>query len=155
MLFKKTQEEEPAPTVFSFEDLKHRPHQPFSTSYMNAMPLSDLSEVEVNEEPETVIAEGVCIKGTISFQKLLRIDGSFEGELVSTGKLIVGPTGVVKAHLDLEEAFIAGKVVGDICVKKSLVLRGRAEVHGNITAPLMSVDEGVSIVGSLNVSQAH
>ncbi|MBS0607586.1 MAG: hypothetical protein JSR57_11600, partial [Verrucomicrobia bacterium] len=34
------------------------------------------------------------------------------------------------------------------------VLRGRAEVRGNVTAPLVSMDEGVSIIGQLNVSPA-
>ena len=100
-----------------------------------------------------MIAEGVSIKGTMSFQKLVRVDGDFEGELVSSGRLIVGPTGNVKANLNLEEAFISGKVTGDITVKKRLVLRGRAEVRGDISAPLLSVDEGVSITGILNIAQ--
>lgn len=100
---------------------------------------------------ETVIGENVEIKGTLSFPGLLRIDGAFEGELLSTGKLIVGPTGSVKADIDLEEAFIAGKVIGNITVKTRLTLRGRAEVIGDINAPLISVDEGVSIMGKVEV----
>lgn len=136
----------------TFPHLATRPPIPFTTDIMNA-----LSHVEVEEsetlEPETIIAEGVCIKGTITFKKLLRIDGSFEGELVSTGKVIIGPTGSVKANLNLEEAFISGKIVGDINVTKRLILRGRAEVRGDITAPLLSVDEGVCIIGILNIAQ--
>lgn len=104
------------------------------------------------EEPETIIGENVSLKGTLSFQKMIQIDGTFEGEIESKGKLIIGPRGVVKAHLNLEEAFIAGKVEGDITVKERLVLRGRAEVRGNITAPLLSVDEGVSIIGQVYVT---
>ncbi len=100
---------------------------------------------------ETVIGQNVEIKGTLSFPGLLRIDGAFEGELLSTGKLIVGPTGSVKADIDLEEAFIAGKVIGNITVKTRLILRGRAEVIGDINAPLISVDEGVSIMGKVEV----
>lgn len=104
------------------------------------------------EEPETVIAENVNIKGTLSFSKLLKIDGTFEGEIDSQGKLIVGPTGFVKSNLNLREALIAGKIEGDIVVKEKLVLRGRAEVRGNITAPLLSVEEGVSIIGQVYVT---
>lgn len=109
-------------------------------------------EISDPEEPETVIGEHVSLKGTLSFQKLVRIDGSFEGELESQGKLIVGPKGFVKANLNLQEAFIAGKIEGDITVKERLVLRGRAEIKGNITAPLLSVDEGVSIIGQVYVT---
>jgi len=104
------------------------------------------------EEPETVIGENVSMKGTLSFERLLRVDGTFEGEIESKGKLIVGPKGLIKAHIDLQEALIAGKVEGDITVKEKLTLRGRAEVRGNITAPLLTVDEGVSIIGQVYVT---
>jgi len=115
-------------------------------------PAYDSTPQPVIEEPETIIAENVNIKGTLSFQRLLRIDGTFEGEIDSNGKLVIGPTGFVKSNLNLQEAFISGKVEGDIVVKERLVLRGRAEVRGNITAPLLSVDEGVSIIGQVYVT---
>jgi cytoskeletal protein CcmA (bactofilin family) len=141
----------------TFPNLDDRPRTPFTTDLMNAIDPSAYDTIEEKEEevefPETTIAEGIRITGTMSFQKLIRIDGSFEGELISTGKLIIGPKGHVKANIDLEEAFISGKLVGDITVRKRLVLRGRAEVHGTITAPLISVDEGVTIVGMLNIAQ--
>jgi cytoskeletal protein CcmA (bactofilin family) len=136
-----------------FPDLASRPVHPFTTDLMNAIEPHPLEGDPGDELPETIIAEGVSIKGTLSFQRLIRIDGSFEGELLSSGSIIVGPTGSVKAHLALEEAFISGKVTGDIIVKKRLVLRGRAEVCGDITAPLLSVDEGVSIIGILNIAR--
>jgi cytoskeletal protein CcmA (bactofilin family) len=108
-------------------------------------------EAHFDEEPETIIGENVTMKGELHFKRLLRIDGTFEGDLISNGKLIVGPKGSVKAHINLQEAFISGKVDGNITVTERLVLRGRAEVHGDITAPLLSVDEGVSIVGIVTV----
>jgi cytoskeletal protein CcmA (bactofilin family) len=139
-----------------YNDLASRPPNPFSTDLMNALEPHAFEVIEEEgkeEEPETTIAAGISIKGTMSFQKLIRIDGSFEGELLSSGKLIVGPTGSVKANINLDEAFISGKFTGDITVKTRLVLRGRAEIRGDITAPLLSVDEGVSIIGILNVVQ--
>lgn len=138
----------------AFPDLATRPPNPFTTDLMNSLDPHAFETIEEDEQPETVIAEGVSVKGTMSFKKLVRIDGTFEGELESTGKIIIGPTGNVKANINLEEAFISGKITGDINVKKRLVLRGRAEVRGDITAPLLSVDEGVSIVGILNIAQA-
>jgi len=102
----------------------------------------------------TLIAEEVTIKGELTFTSSLRIDGIFEGELISSGTLIVGPTGFVKANINLQEAFISGTVEGDITVAERLVLRGRASVTGNITAPIISVDEGVSIVGQMRIASA-
>ena len=138
----------------------YQPEAP-RTMYQEEIPpdmesLSSLSKtvetkVTSYDDPETVIGEKVAIKGTLSFERHLRIDGSFEGELLSDGKLVVGPKGYVKADLNLLEAFISGKVEGDISVKKRLVLRGRAEIHGNIKASTLSVDEGVTIIGKVEV----
>ncbi len=65
---------------------------------------------------------------------------------------MIGPEGFVKADMDLYEAEVSGKVEGNITVKNRLILRGRAEVKGNITAPRLSVDEGVSIIGQVYVT---
>ncbi len=104
------------------------------------------------EEPETIIGEGIKIKGEISFERFIRIDGEFEGELISEGKVTVGPKGVVRADLNLNEAIIEGTVEGNITVKERLELRGDARVHGDISARLLAIDEGVTIVGKLTVN---
>jgi len=109
-------------------------------------------EEEPEEIPDAYIGPGVSLKGDLEFPNLLRIDGKFEGTVQSSGRIIVGPEGHVIANLKLKEAFISGKIEGDIFVEDRLVLRGRAEIYGNVTAPVVSVDEGVTIVGQLCVS---
>ncbi len=106
----------------------------------------------VEEEPETTLGEGVIFRGELSFERLLRIDGTFEGELLSQGKVIVGPKGKVKANINLREAIIEGEVVGNITVEEKLHLRGEASVQGDIRAKSLCVDEGVRIVGHLHIS---
>lgn len=103
------------------------------------------------EEPETTLGEGVTFRGELTFERLLRIDGTFEGELISKGKVIVGPKGQVKADLNLREAIIEGKVEGNITVEERLELRGVASVTGDITAKLLSVDEGVTLCGQVTI----
>lgn len=104
------------------------------------------------EEPETTLGEGVSFRGELSFERLLRIDGSFEGELLSQGKVIVGPRGKVKANLHLREAIIEGEVIGNIEVQEKLELRAEAKVIGDITAKSLTVDEGVQITGHVHVT---
>ncbi len=103
------------------------------------------------EEPETTLGEGVTFRGELRFERLLRIDGFFEGELLSKGKVIVGPKGSVKANLNLREAIIEGKVVGNITVEGRLELRQGASVEGDIKAASLSVDDGVRIIGLVEV----
>ncbi len=104
------------------------------------------------EEPEVIIGEDVTIKGEIVYSSTLLIDGTFEGTIKTEGKLIVGPKGAVKSNVSLEEAYISGKVEGDILVKTKLVLKYPAEIYGNITAPSVSIEEGVTIVGQLCIT---
>jgi len=109
--------------------------------------------IEDEEQPETTLGEGVVFKGELSFQNFLRIDGQFEGDLLSDGKLVIGPSGVVKAtELKLKEAIIEGRLEGNIFVQERLELRGQAEVRGDIKAKFLSVDEGVTLVGSVDVT---
>lgn len=103
------------------------------------------------EEPETTLGEGVTFRGQLSFERLLRIDGTFEGELLSEGKVIVGPKGKVKANLNLREAIIEGTVEGNITVQEKLMLRGEAVVTGDITAKSICVDEGVRMCGLVSI----
>lgn len=103
------------------------------------------------EEPETTLGEGVSFRGELSFERLLRIDGTFEGELLSQGKVIVGPKGKVKANLNLREAIIEGTVEGNITVQEKLLLRGDAFIKGDIRAKSICVDEGVRILGHMTV----
>ncbi len=118
-------------------------------------PAPSVPEQEISEEPETTISENVSMRGSLIFQNVLRIDGTFEGELVSQGKLIVGPKAHVKADINLDEAFISGKVEGNIRVRNRLVLRGRAEIKGDISALTLSVDEGVQIMGHVKVGHTE
>ncbi|NGX54508.1 MAG: hypothetical protein KR126chlam2_00119 [Chlamydiae bacterium] len=104
------------------------------------------------EEPETTLGEGVTFNGELKFDRLLRIDGTFEGELISEGKVIVGPKGKVKANLNLKAAIIQGEVEGNITCKERVELRDEAVVTGDIQAKLLSVDEGVTIVGNVLVT---
>lgn len=103
------------------------------------------------EEPDTVIGESVVFKGALQFERLLRIDGQFEGELTSSGALIVGPTAQVTANLHLQTARIEGQVTGDLHITDRLELRSGARIQGSITARTLLVEEGVQITGHVKV----
>lgn len=119
------------------------------------MPVDDSSIYEPSplaQEPDFVLGESATIVGKIAFQGHAVIDGVFEGEFEGGRSLMIGSQGYVKADIVVDEAEIAGKVEGNITVKNRLVLRGNAEVRGNITAPRISVDEGVAIMGQVHVT---
>lgn len=120
---------------------------------ISSKPTTKTSPSILEDEPETIIGKAVKLNGELSFDRLLRIDGSFEGKLVSKGSLIVGPRGSLMGNIEgMRELVIdGGRVVGNIAVKK-LTIRSKGEVHGDITANVMKIDPGCIIMGKINVN---
>lgn len=99
---------------------------------------------------ETVLSEGVTVKGELHFDKQLRINGSFEGSLYAQGKVIIGEKGSIKGDIHLDTAEIHGKVLGNITVK-TLILGSTAQVTGNIKASLVNIQKGAKLLGQIEV----
>lgn len=99
---------------------------------------------------ETILAEGVMVKGELRFDKQLRINGSFEGSLQTSGKVVVGSTGMIKGDIHLDEAEIHGKVIGNIHVQK-LVVAATAQIHGNIYVQSVDFQKGAKLIGQIYI----
>ncbi len=92
------------------------------------------------------------IKGTIKFGQAMRVDGSFDGELISdNGELIVGKTGKVKANVKVKSAVVEGRVDGNIRASDKVELKQSARIFGDVQAKSLVVEQGVIFVGNCNV----
>ena len=93
------------------------------------------------------------IKGTIKFGEAMRMDGNFEGELISdNGELVVGKTGNVKASVNVKSAVIEGRVDGNIKASDRVELKQNAHLTGDLQAKILVIEEGVVFVGQCNVN---
>ncbi len=93
------------------------------------------------------------IKGTIKFGEAMRMDGNFDGELISdNGELIVGETGNVKANINVKSAVIEGRVDGNIKASDKVELKQNAHFIGDLQAKILVIEEGVVFVGQCNVN---
>jgi len=88
----------------------------------------------------TLISSGTTLKGDVKSQNDLRIDGTIHGNVYSSAKIIVGPSGFVEGNIEGANADITGKVTGNITVKELLQLRGDSNVNGNISAIKLQID---------------
>jgi len=88
----------------------------------------------------TLISSGTNLKGDVKSENDLRIDGTIQGNVYCSAKIIVGPTGFVEGNIEGANADITGKVTGNISVKDLLQLRGESNVHGNIAATKLQID---------------
>ena len=95
----------------------------------------------------TLISQGTVLQGDLKSEADLRIDGTIHGNVTSSAKIIVGPTGFVEGHIQGLQADITGKDIGNITVKELAQLRTKADVKGNITAVSLQIESGAAFNG--------
>jgi len=99
----------------------------------------------------TLISSGTILKGDISSNNDLRIDGTVIGNVNSSAKIIIGTSGVVEGDIAGNQADITGKVSGNIRAKELLQLRGECLVTGNLYAGKLQVEPSATFNGQCHM----
>jgi cytoskeletal protein CcmA (bactofilin family) len=95
----------------------------------------------------TLISSGTTLNGDVVSDNDLRIDGTINGNVQCSAKIIIGTTGFVDGHIQGLQADITGKVQGNIVVSEILQLRGQCNVTGNITAAKLQIEPTATFNG--------
>ena len=90
--------------------------------------------------------------GKLSFSGVVHLDGTFDGEIISRGTLVVGSESSVRAQINANVLKIAGEVRGDLTATEKIELYPPAKVYGNIRTPVLVVEEGVFFEGTCRMS---
>ncbi len=106
---------------------------------------------ENTAECATVIGQDVVIKGEITVEKGLRVDGTIEGAVTTKGKVHVGKTGNLAAEVNGGSVTIEGKVKGNVTATDRVTLEATSNVYGDLNATKLIVNEGATFVGKVNV----
>ena len=102
----------------------------------------------------TLIGAGTTLKGDISSNSDLRVDGTIVGNITSNAKIIIGATGNVDGDINGTQADIVGKVSGNIRVKELLQLRGDCVVSGNIYAGKLQIEPSATFNGQCHMGES-
>lgn len=97
---------------------------------------------------ESLIANGVTIKGNIISQGSMRVDGFVEGKMDVKGDLVIGENGHVKGEMVSENAMLAGKVEGTLIVRQRCQIGETGLMMGDITCSVLSIEEGGTLHGA-------
>ena len=76
------------------------------------------------------IVEGTQFEGSIRSQSNMRIDGSFEGEIITKGRLVVGPKGRVKGNVSCGHCEVEGVMEGQIEVAELVARALQQSIRG-------------------------
>ena len=80
--------------------------------------------------------------GNFNSESDFRIDGSFEGNIETKGKVVIGKNGNIDGTIVCTSADIEGKFKGTIHVNDLLSIRSSGEVHGDIVMSKLIVESG-------------
>jgi cytoskeletal protein CcmA (bactofilin family) len=105
-------------------------------------------------EYSTVIGQDAQFKGELTFQGGVRIDGQLEGNVHSSGRVLVSKSGRVKAEVKAGAIAVEGHVDGNLVAEDRVELRAGAQLRGDLKAAKLLVVEGATFVGRCEVGQA-
>jgi len=99
-----------------------------------------------------IIGPGIHINGDISGDENLVIEGKVDGKIrLDSHQVDVGQSGKVNANITAKVIKIAGEVRGDITGTEKVIVSRSGNVHGNIVAPRMTLEDGAIFKGSIDM----
>jgi cytoskeletal protein CcmA (bactofilin family) len=104
-------------------------------------------------EGSTVIGKSVTIRGELSGNEDLYLDGDMEGTITLTeSSLTLGPNARILANVRAKDIIVYGSIKGDLHASDRVEIRGSASVDGDIYSRRLSIEENATIRGRVNLS---
>ncbi len=105
-------------------------------------------------ETATIIGHGAKVRGRITGTATLEILGLVDGEILVSGDLTVGETGMVASDLSGRRVVVRGAVKGNVTGEESVHLEDGAKVVGDVSAPRIAIAAGAMVRGHVQTG-AH
>lgn len=95
----------------------------------------------------TTLGKSTVFSGVMHFTDSLKINGSFEGEIISSGFLYVEEGAVIKADIHVDSIVVAGVVHGDIVAVNHVEMLPGGQVYGNVKTSRLRIADNVVFQG--------
>ncbi len=130
-------------------------HQPATSPATEARPAATSGPVapSANQRRETaVIGASIQIDGHLRGQEDLIIEGEVNGTVnLASHTLTIGNQAKIKANVFAHTVFVDGTMEGDLYGAEQVLIRKTARMKGNITSPRVSLEDGASFKGSIEM----
>ena len=94
-------------------------------------------------------------KGIVSFDGTVRVDGRVEGEIHTTGTLIVGEHAVIEGIISAGVLMNSGKINGTITAIEKIHILKPGVLVGDIRTPVIAIEEGSHFHGMCDMGAHH
>ncbi len=112
------------------------------------------SQTVGSDENFTFLGKGVDFKGIINFDGTIRVDGRLEGEVHTTGTLIVGEHAVIKGIISAAALTTSGKINGTVTATDKIKILKPGVLIGDIRTSGISIEDGAHFHGMCDMG-AH
>jgi cytoskeletal protein CcmA (bactofilin family) len=128
---------------------------PAATSATDASgrtPATSAPSAAARPRTTAVIGPSIQIEGTLRGQEDVFVEGEVTGTIqLQSNTLTVGPQGKIKADVYAHTVFVEGSMDGDLYGSEQVIIRKSAKVRGNITSPRVSLEDGASFKGAIEM----
>jgi cytoskeletal protein CcmA (bactofilin family) len=108
-----------------------------------------MTDNEATAQGCAFFGDGVTFKGSIAVPQKLVIHGTVEGDIESR-ELFVGPTGVIKGSVCVDEADVQGKIFENIEAKTCLRLGRTGQIEGKAVYGEIEIEKGGVLSGEIS-----
>jgi cytoskeletal protein CcmA (bactofilin family) len=101
---------------------------------------------------QTVLGQTVVLRGELSADEDLLIEGQFEGSIsLEQHCVTVGANGQVKAEIRARQAVILGTLTGKVSAREKVEIRRSGHLVGDLTTGSVAIEEGAFFKGSIEI----
>ncbi|HET6278266.1 MAG TPA: polymer-forming cytoskeletal protein [Candidatus Polarisedimenticolia bacterium] len=97
----------------------------------------------------TIVDRDVTLVGQIVSDEDVCVRGRIEGNVSSSGLVVIEPHGVVLGDITAENLSVAGEVVGSVVVARRFELSATGRLRGDIRAAVVSISEDAFLQGKV------
>jgi cytoskeletal protein CcmA (bactofilin family) len=113
-----------------------------------------LRSLSVQSHPTTFVGKLLVVKGELSGNEALVVDGEVEGSITLHGqRLTVRPNGRIRGNIEAGHVILQGRVEGDIQASDRVELFRSASFTGGISTARISIEEGAFFKGKLDIGK--
>ncbi len=106
-----------------------------------------VNDLKVIETITTTLGRETNFSGTMKFQSSLKINGNFQGKIISPGFLYVEESAVINADINVGSVVIGGYVKGNVEAREKLELLPTGQLYGNVRTAKLKIADGVVFEG--------
>ena len=100
----------------------------------------------------TTIAPGSKVKGSVTGEAPLRIEGELDGRIMLKGTVTVADGGLVKGEIKADSVQVSGKVIGNVTGRERVEVLAGGSLEGDVSSPRFVIIEGAFFKGNVEMS---